>query len=315
MNKIRATALQYLPFSSYMEEKLADRFNIVRWFDMDSESKKKWLCENAESVSAIVTAGDFGCTNDLMQALPKLRIIAINGVGLDKVDMGLARKLGVPVTITSGLLTEDVADLGVGLIISLLRGIHVGDNYVRAGKWLKKTMPLATKVTGRKFGVLGLGAIGSAIAARLAPFGEVHYTSRSQKEVPYHYQPNVLSLAKNCDVLVIACAANFETQNMVNRDVLQALGGNGWLINISRGAVVDEPALIRALYAGTIAGAGLDVYANEPNVPQALIDSGKVVLTPHIASATEETRKAMADNVLANLDAAMDGNTLISEVT
>ncbi len=299
--------LQLFPFSDYLEGELRNRFDVIPWHSMGEEDQQSWLSENADSVEAAATAGHIGCAKALLEALPNLKIIATNGVGFDKVDVDLAANRGVYVSTTPGLLSEDVADLAVGLTISLLRRISAGDTYVREGSWLKDEMPLARKVSGRKFGVLGLGAIGSAIAARLAPFGEVHYTGRSQKEVPYQYQPDVLSLAKNSDVLVIACAANAETQNMVNSDVLQALGSDGWLINISRGAVVDEPALIQALDAGTIAGAGLDVYADEPNVPQALIDSDRVVLTPHIASATKETRKAMADCVLANLDAVMAG--------
>lgn len=299
--------LQLFPFSDYLEGELRNRFDVIPWHSMGEKDQQSWLSENADSVEAAATAGHIGCAKALLEALPNLKIIATNGVGFDKVDVDLAANRGVYVSTTPGLLSEDVADLAVGLTISLLRRISAGDTYVREGSWLKDEMPLARKVSGRKFGVLGLGAIGSAIAARLAPFGEVHYTGRSQKEVPYQYQPDVLSLAKNSDVLVIACAANAETQNMVNSDVLQALGSDGWLINISRGAVVDEPALIQALDAGTIAGAGLDVYADEPNVPQALIDSDRVVLTPHIASATKETRKAMADCVLANLDAVMAG--------
>lgn len=302
-----AVLLQLFPFSDYLEGELKKRFEVVPWHSMSAEEQSAWLAENAESVDAVATAGHIGCPSELLSALPNLRIIATNGVGFDKVDVDLASSRGVYVSTTPGLLSEDVADLAVGLTISLLRQIPAGDSYVRQGQWLKGEMPLARKVSGRRFGILGLGAIGGAIAERLAPFGEVHYSGRSPKEVSWTYHTDALSLAEAVDVLVIACAANGETANLVNHDVLVALGSDGWLVNISRGVVVDEQALISALENGVIAGAGLDVFADEPNVPQALIESGKVVLTPHIASATEETRKAMADCVLENLDAVMAG--------
>ena len=299
--------LQLFPFSAYLEGELNNRFDVVSWHAMTEKERSDWLSEKADTVIAAATAGHIGCESSLIEALPNLKIIATNGVGFDKVDLDLAESRGVHVTTTPGLLSEDVADLAVGLTLSLLRRIPAGDRYVRDGKWLQGEMPLARKVTGRRFGILGLGAIGSAIAARLAPFGEVQYCSRDPKEVPYTYHADVNSLARSVDVLVIACAANEETQKMVNAEVLSALGNNGWLVNISRGAVVDEEALIQALEQNTIAGAALDVFANEPNVPQSLIDSNNVVLTPHIASATEETRKDMADCVIANLDAVLSG--------
>jgi len=303
-----AVLLQLFPFSDYLEGELNKRFDVIPWHGMSVDEQSAWLSVKADTVNAVATAGHIGCTTDLLTALPNLKIIATNGVGFDRVDVDLAASRGVYVSTTPGLLSEDVADLAVGLTISLLRQIPAGDTYVRQGRWLDGEMPLARKVTGRRFGILGLGAIGRAIADRLAPFGDVHYTSRATRDVPYTYQPDARSLAENVDVLVISCAANAETANMVNSDVLSALGSDGWLVNISRGAVVDEKALITALASGTIAGAGLDVFADEPHVPQALMESDRVVLTPHVASATEETRKAMADCVLENLDAVMAGN-------
>ena len=233
--------------------------------------------------------------------------MAINGVGYDKVDLALARSRGVRVTTTPGTLTDDVADLAVGLIISLLRQIPAADAHVRSGAWPSGEQPLARKVTGRRFGILGLGHIGGAIATRLAAFGPVAYASRNRKPVPYefHADPGVLAVAS--DVLVVACSANETTRHMVDAGVLDALGPDGWLVNVSRGSVVDEAALVQALETGRIAGAALDVFENEPQVPEALRASPKVVLTPHIASATIETRKAMADLVLANLDAVLRG--------
>ena len=296
------------PFSPYLEAGLTARFEIVRWFEKDAAAQADWLRENAASVRAIATGGHIGCPPELMKVLPQLGLIAINGVGVDKVDLALARERGVRVSTTPGTLTEDVADLAVGLVISLLRGIPAADAYVRTGAWATQgDLPLARKVSGRRFGVVGLGQIGAAIAARLAPFGPVAYTGPRAKDVPYAFQPDLLALARDSDVLVIACPANAATRHLVGPAVFEALGADGWLVNVSRGAVVDETALIAALEAGQIAGAGLDVYEDEPRVPLALQASPRTVLTPHMASATRETRQAMADLVLANLDALLTG--------
>jgi len=242
-----------------------------------------------------------------MEALPSLRVIAINGVGYDKVDLEMARRRQVHVTITPGTLMEDVADLAVGLIIALLRQIPASDAHVRAGAWPTAERPLARRVSGRRFGVLGLGQIGGAIAARLAAFGPVAYTARSPKPVAYDFHADAAALARASDVLVVACSANEATRRMVDAAVLEALGPSGWLVNVSRGSVVDETALIEALEAGRIAGAALDVFEAEPLAPEALRTSARVVLTPHIASATVEARQAMAELVLANLDAFLRG--------
>ena len=255
----------------------------------------------------MVTGGHIGCSDDLIRALSALGIITIHGVGLDKVNLALARERGIRVTTTPGTLSEDVADLAVGLTISLLRAIPASDAYVRAGHWLRAEMPLAHKVTGRRFGIVGLGNIGSAIAARVAPFGPVAYTGPRRKSVPFPFYENVLGLAANSDVLMVACPANSSTRHLIGAEVLDALGADGYLVNVSRGAVVDEAALIAALDAGRIAGAALDVFEKEPQVPAALCASEKVVLTPHVASATVETRKLMSDIVLGNLDAYLAG--------
>jgi lactate dehydrogenase-like 2-hydroxyacid dehydrogenase len=220
----------------------------------------------------------------------------------------------VRVTTTPGTLTEDVADLAVGLIIALLRQIPAGDAHVRAGAWPSAERPLARKVSGRRFGILGLGQIGSAIAARLTAFGPVAYTSRSRKPVPYDFHADAAALAGASDVLVVACSANQTTRRLVNEAVFEALGPDGWLVNVSRGSVVDEAALIKALEAGRICGAALDVFETEPHVPEALRNSPRVVLTPHIASATVETRQAMAELVLRNLDAFLHGERPPSSV-
>lgn len=305
MNDPRAAALQLCPFSTYLEAGLNARFNVIRWFELDPAGQAAWLREHSAAVRAVVTGGHVGCANELIQVLPSLGIIAINGVGVDKVDLQFARSRGVRVTTTPNVLTDDVADLAVGLIVGLLRGIAAADAYVRAGEWVKGERPLARKVTGRRFGIVGLGHIGSAIALRLAAFGPVAYTGPRPKSVPYPYHASVRSLASATDVLVLACPANASTRHLVGAEVIDALGPAGYLVNVSRGSIVDEAALIAALEAGRLAGAALDVFENEPNVPAALRASDRVVLTPHVASATVETRLEMAEVVLKNLDAEL----------
>lgn len=315
MNDARATALQLCPFSDYLEARLRERTQLVRWFELDAATRATWLASNAASVRALITGGHVGCANDLMDDLPKLGLISINGVGVDKVDLAHARDLGVQVTTTPGVLTDDVADLAVGLIIGLLRRIPSADAFVRSASWGREDFPLAHKVTGRRFGIVGLGHVGTAIAARLAAFGPIAYTDRGPQKAPYEFHPDIGKLARNVDVLVIACPANESTDHLVNAAVIDALGPKGYLVNIARGSIVDETAVVSALADGRLAGAALDVFESEPTVPAGLRTSAKVVLTPHIASATLETRMAMADLVIANLDAFLAGSALPSAVT
>jgi lactate dehydrogenase-like 2-hydroxyacid dehydrogenase len=299
-----ATALQMCVFSDYLEGELRARFNVVRWYELSASEQQQWLSQHAGSVHAVVTGGHIGCPSELLTALPNLRVISINGVGVDKVDLHLAAQRNVRVGTTPGTLTEDVADLAVGLTISLLRDIPAADAHVRNGQWPQAEWPLARKVSGRHFGIVGLGQIGLATAARLAAFGKVSYCGPRPKDVSFTYFASVLELARACSVLILTCPANQSTRRLIDANVLAALGPEGYLVNVARGAVVDEPALINALHIGHIAGAALDVYENEPQVPEALRQSSNVVLTPHVASATVETRRAMADLVLANMDQA-----------
>jgi lactate dehydrogenase-like 2-hydroxyacid dehydrogenase len=306
MNSRKTLALQMCPFSQYLEDGIAVRHQVVRWFELDAPRREALLAGRAGDVRAVVTAGHVGVPSDLVQRLPALRVIAINGVGVDRVDLGLAASRGIRVTTTPNTLAEDVADLAVGLVIALLRGIAPADAFVRSGQWLQGERALARKVTGRRFGIVGLGQIGHAIALRLAPFGPVAYCGPRRKAVEWAYFPGVLELARHSDVLVVACPANPATLRMIDAAVLDALGSEGWLVNVSRGSVVDEAALVSALQAGRIAGAGLDVFTDEPRVPAALIDSPRTLLTPHMASATVETRRRMADLVLEGLDSVAD---------
>jgi lactate dehydrogenase-like 2-hydroxyacid dehydrogenase len=310
MNDRRPTALQLCSLSSQLEAGLNQRFELIRWFELNSPEQAMWLEQRAELVRAVITGGHVGCSNALMEALPSLGIVAVNGVGVDKVDLKFARSRGVRVTTTPGVLTEDVADLAVGLIIAMLREIPTADSFVKTGGWLRGDRPLARKVSGRRFGIVGLGLIGSAIAARLAPFGPVAYTGPQRKSVPYEFHADLIELARTSDILVLACPANVSTRHLVNATVIDALGPGGYLVNVARGSIVDEAALAAALDEGRLAGAALDVFENEPQVPEALRRSARVVLTPHIASATVESRGRMADLVLENLDAFVDGAPL-----
>ncbi len=314
MNESRATALQLCPFSAHLESGLRQRFELVRWFEFSAAEQAAWLERQASKVRAVVTGGHVGCSNELMARLPSLGIIAVNGVGVDRIDLPYARGHGVRVTATPGILTEDVADLAIGLIIGLLRDIPAADAFVRSGGWVKGERPLARKVSGCRFGIVGLGHIGSAIAVRLTAFGPVAYTGPRRKSVGYLFHADLMALARASDVLVLACTANDSTRHLVDADIIAALGPQGYLVNVARGSVVDETALVAAIDAGRLAGAALDVFEDEPKVPEPLRASPRVVLTPHVASATLETRTRMADLVLGNLDAYIGGGPLLTAV-
>jgi hydroxypyruvate reductase len=223
----------------------------------------------------------------------------------------------VRVTNTPDVLTDDVADMALGLMLATLRRLCVGDRFVRDGRWARKeALPLATKLTGKRLGILGLGRIGRAIARRAAAFDMViAYTGRrAHDDVPYRFEPSLAALARDSDILVVAVAGGPDTRGLVDRDVLDALGPAGVLVNIARGTVVDEPALVEALRQGRLGGAGLDVFENEPHVPEALFGLEQVVLQPHQASATHETREAMGRLVLDNLAAHFAGRPLPTAV-
>ena len=312
MNHPKPTLLQLCPFSDLLEHGLNQLFVVKRLFD--DATPEQWLAQHAGEVRAVATGGHIGISNELMRRLPQLGIVAVNGVGLDKIDLEVARSKGVRVTTTPDALTEDVADLAVGLIIALSRDIPHSDAFVRGGHWQRGNKPLGRKVSGRRFGIVGLGNIGSAIAHRLSAFGTVAYTDLADKAVAHRFVPKLLDLATESDVLVLASSANATKQNLIDAQVLEALGPDGMLVNVARGSLVDEPALIRALQQKRIAGAALDVFADEPNVPSELFALANVVLTPHIASATVETRERMARIVLDNLSRFVAGEPLSAAV-
>ena len=270
----------------------------------------------APRIRAIAGGGESQVTGALMDQLPSLEMISVFGVGYDRYDVAAARERKISITNTPDVLTDDVADMGIALMLALSRSVPQADKYVRQGKWTSGPMPLARKVSGARLGIVGLGRIGSAIARRAAGFDmSIAYTSRNQVlNCPYKYYPTPAALAAEVDFLMVITPGGAGTKGLINADVLSALGKTGYLINVARGSVIDESALIVALQNGVIAGAGLDVFEDEPNVPEALCAMSNVVLTPHVASATWQTRKAMADLALGNLQAHFAGLPLLTPV-
>lgn len=301
------------PVPDLIDARLQQSYTLHRLYE--AADQEAFLNRIGERIRGVVTGGAKGLSNSLMSRLPALQIIAISGIGTDAVDLVNAAARGVQVTTTPGVLTDDVADMGMGLLIMTLRDLGTGDRIVRAGQWGAIAQPLARKVTGIELGIVGLGRVGHAIAKRALAFNmSVNYTDlREQPESGYRFVPDLIDLARRCDVLILAASAD-QGSAIITPAVLQALGANGYLINVARGKLVDEPALIEALSNGTIAGAGLDVFVDEPRVPQALRALNNVVLQPHRASATEQTRLAMGEIVLANLQACFAGSPLPTAV-
>ena len=267
-------------------------------------------------VTAIVGTGSAKVDQKLLQMLPHVKLIAICGVGYDGVDVAAAIDKGITVTHTPGVLTDDVADLAMGLVLSIGRRIPQADKFVRNGDWVDDMFALTHQVSGARLGLVGMGRIGRAIAKRAAAFDmRIAYTSRQAKsDVSYTFYQTVTNLAANVDYLVVAVPGGDSTQNLIDHSVLQELGTKGYLINIARGSVVDQPELVQALKNKTIAGAALDVFWDEPIVDPELRRLPNVVLTPHIASATVETRQAMAALTLDNLQAFYEGKALPTPV-
>jgi lactate dehydrogenase-like 2-hydroxyacid dehydrogenase len=262
-----------------------------------------FLAAHGSEFEAVVTSAATGVDAALIGALPRLRVISSFGVGLDKIDVPAAKARGITVGYTPDVLNDCVADTAFGLLLDVARGFSAADRFVRAGGWLTGAYPLTKKVSGSRLGILGLGRIGRAIAQRSTGFDmRVRYHARHiVTDVPWQHEPSLVQLARWCDFLVVIAAGGSETRHLVNAEVLDALGPQGFLINVARGSVIDEGALVQALRDRRIAGAGLDVFENEPRVPPELFTLDNVVLLPHVASGTHETRQAMADRVFDNL--------------
>jgi lactate dehydrogenase-like 2-hydroxyacid dehydrogenase len=278
---------------------------------------KRFLAEVGPGVRAAVTNGIVGIKGDVIEALPALEIIGVFGVGVDAVDLATARARGVRVTNTPDVLTEGVAELGMTLLLAVARRVPSNDRYVRAGRWPKEGDPaLSNSLAGRRLGIVGLGRIGRQVAQLAEAFGMVicYGGPRPKDDVAWRYYPDLVEMARDVDCLMLTCKGGAETARLIGREVIEALGPEGWLINIARGSVVDEAALVDALVGGRLGAAGLDVFAREPHVPEALLGLDNVVLQPHQGSASEETRSAMGRLVLENLEAHFAGRPLLTPV-
>ena len=297
------TVLLIAPVLDSLLDKLSTAFTVHRLYEQPDADA--FLQEVGSTIQAVVTRGDIGVSNHVLQVLPQVGLIALFGVGTDAVDLDYTRSRNIAVTITSGVLTQGVADLAMGLLLAGARQLCQGDRFVREGRWLNTAPALATQVSGKRIGIFGMGNIGQAIARRASGFDmEILYNDRQKiAGLDYQWCADLHTLARESDFLVIAASAGAENQKLIDATVLSAMPKHAWLINIARGSLVDESALISALQKGVIGGAALDVYEDEPNVPAALIALDNVVLQPHVASATHETRQKMSDVVYANVEA------------
>ncbi|MGY9046789.1 2-hydroxyacid dehydrogenase [Puniceibacterium antarcticum] len=300
MTRPSVLALVDLKPGEMMDRLLAD-YEVLR--DIDA----------AADVEVVLTAGNLGLSGAQIAKLPALKLIAVNGVGVDAVDLTEAARRGIAVTTTPDVLSLAVAEMGLGLALACSRRIAEGDRFVRAGRWAGKgKLGLGTSMLEKRAGILGYGRIGRRLADLLRGMGmEVLYTARTEKPyAPDTYRADALSLARDCDVLFVTAAGGAQTRELINGDVLAALGADGIVVNVARGSVMDAAALAEALSCGVIAGAALDVFDDEPHVPQCLLDAPNCVLSPHIGSATAEARRAMAQLVLDNIGAHFAGRPL-----
>jgi len=297
------------------EDELAARYEIPKL--PDGPGRAEFLAEHAADIRVVLTNGHPGVDAGTIAALPNLEVIVNNGAGVDSIDLEAAKRRGIGVSNTPDVLSDTVADTALGLILMTLRRFGAADRYVRAGRWAREgPFPYARDLSGLQVGILGLGRIGSAIATRLLGFDcAIAYHNRHRIEgSPYRYAESPVELAESVDVLVVATTGDHKTRSLVDRSVLEALGPEGYLINIARGSVVDQDALVELAAGGGLAGAGLDVFIDEPNVPAELFNLDSVVLFPHVGSATARTRRAMALLAIRNLDSYLNSGELVTPV-
>jgi lactate dehydrogenase-like 2-hydroxyacid dehydrogenase len=310
MNKPQV--LQIGPLSERFNRTLADHYQVTAlWQQADP---LRFLQEQGEQFELLVSSARFGCSAEQLACLPNLRAICSFGVGYDPYPLELLRERGIALSTTPDVLNDCVADLAMGLIIDTARRMSESDRFVRAGNWPNATFPLARKVSGKRLGIVGLGRIGEAVVQRASGFAmAVRYHNRKPlADCPHAYEANLIELARWADFLVLTCPGGASTQHLIGREVLEALGPEGILINFPRGSVENEPPLIPPLPSAAHGAAGLVVYATEPQVPLALRELDNVVLLPHIGSASEETRLQMEELVLANLQAFIEHGELLT---
>jgi len=296
------------------QEAIEREFACHRLFE--AKERAAFLKELAQRVRGLATFGPNGADGELMDALPKLEIISNFGVGVDAIDLAAAQSRGIIVTNTPDVLNDCVADTAMALVLNTLRRFPQSEGYLRSGYWATRgAYPLSAALGGKTLGILGLGRIGEAIARRALAFGmKIRYHNRRKKDVPYAYDRDPVALAKNSDVLMIATPGGAETNRLVGAKVLDALGPEGYAVNIARGSVIDEPVLLRYLREKRIAGAGLDVFADEPRVDPEFFALDNAVLLPHVGSATAETRGAMGDLQIENLRRHFAGKPVLTRV-
>lgn len=304
------------PLLPQLMARIEAKYRVHRWWEI--ADRAAFLARHGPSIRGIATSGRYGASGELIRSLPALEVIVSFGVGVDPIDMEAARERDVVVANTPGVLDDCVADTALALMLAVSRRICELDRFVRAGRWKNETPPLGRKLGGRRCGILGLGNIGRQIARRAEAFGmDIAYHNRSPRgDVPAHYRycADVHALARESDILVLSLPGGGATRGLIDEGVIDALGAQGILVNVSRGSVVDQEALVRALREGRLAGAGLDVFENEPEVPAELCAMEQVVLSPHIGSSTVETRQAMADLVFSNLEGWFEQRRVLTPV-
>lgn len=282
-----------------------------------ARSEAEVLADDAlrQQIRAIITRSNCSICAEQLARLPNLKVVATSGVGFDGIPLDAARARNVVVTNTPGVLDDAVCELALGLLLSMLRQIPAADRYVRDGSWHKAPFRMSTGLAGKRVGIVGLGRIGKGIARRLEPFGvTLAYTGSAPQQVPYQFFPDTATLARHADILIVSCRGGEATRNLIDQGVLVELGPDGFLVNVSRGSVVDEAALAEALENGTIRGAALDVFATEPLPASPLTALPNTVLTPHVASATNETRQAMLRLALDNIARVLAGEAALTPV-
>ncbi|AFW01530.1 dihydrofolate reductase [Gluconobacter oxydans] len=297
-------------FPPAIKERLKSLFTVHQYEGIEA------LSPYANKIRGVATGGGSGLPRPIMDALPALEVISVNGVGTDQIDLEDARQRKIGVATTLGTLTDDVADMAIVLTLAVMRETVLNDRLVREGKWPTQPLPLSRSVTKKRMGIAGFGHIGQAIAHRAAAFGMdlAYFNSRPRAESQLRFEPDLKALAEWSDVLVLAVSGGPRSANMVNAEILDALGPDGVLINIARGSVVDEAALLSALKQKRIAGAGLDVFQNEPNINPEFFTLENTVLQAHQASATIETRTVMGNLMVDNLVAHFEGKSLLTPI-
>ena len=311
----KPSVVQVNPIYAPTQQALDQSFDVHRLWE--SENKSDFLAQVSDKITGVVTDGGSGASAELLRQLPAVKVVSVFGVGVDAVDLDYCKSNGIRVGNTPDVLTDDVADIAIALALGSFRRLAFSHNYTCEGRWVSEgAAPLTAKFSGCDVGIFGMGRIGTAIARRAEGFGcSISYCNRNEKpESAYRYFSDITEMAAAVDCLILAVAPTPSMQGVINADVLNALGPQGHLVNISRGLVVDETALIAALQENRIAGAGLDVFANEPNVPSPLLSLPNVMLQPHVASGTVQTRTAMGQLMLDNLASFYRGDELLAFV-